>query len=132
MAVISTLPALLSLGLFLPIDAQDIVFGGSGPSAGPGTDYQGCTTIGGPGVGQPCQFPFIYNDVARDGCITEADPEGKAWCSTRVDAEGRHVAGGDHWAHCDATCPLAPRGSGSGPPSSGLTVRITLVCILLK
>ena len=127
MAVISTFAALLSLGIFSVVDAQDIVFGDPGPSPGEEPGSQPCTTIGGPDAGQPCQFPFIYNDVVRAGCITEADPEGRAWCSTKVDSEGRHVAGGDHWAHCHTGCPMsvsAPGGGGAGPSSSAFTVRM--------
>ena len=127
MAVISTFAALLSLGIFSVVNTQDIVFGDPGPSPGEEPGSQSCTTIGGPDAGQPCQFPFIYNDVVRAGCITEADPEGRAWCSTKVDSEGRHVAGGDHWAHCHTGCPMsvsAPGGGGAGPSSSAFTVSI--------
>jgi len=125
MAVISTFAALLSLGIFSVAKAQDIVFGDPGPSPGEGPSSEPCTTIGGPGAGQPCQFPFIYNEVAREGCITEADPEGRAWCSTKVDTEGRHVAGGEHWAHCHPGCPMSasdPGGAGAGQTSSAFTV----------
>ena len=100
-------------------------------------DYedQPCTTIGGPGAGQPCQFPFIYAEVTRGGCITEADPEGRAWCSTKVDTEGRHVAGGEHWAHCHPGCPMSvsdPGGSEAGQSSSAFTVRMRcLKCVVM-
>jgi len=121
MAVISTFAAILSLRIFSLASAQDIVFGDPGPSPGSGSSTQLCTTIGGPDAGQPCQLPFIYNDVTRAGCITEADPEGRAWCSTRVDTEGRHVAGGEHWAHCGPGCPVSVSASG-GQVSSAFTV----------
>merc|ERR1719219_2051672 len=65
-----------------------------------------CLTVGGPGKGKQCQFPFIFSGQSRGGCITESDPEGLLWCSTRVDSEGRHVAGGEHWAHCHPDCPV--------------------------
>ena len=129
MAVISTLAALLSLGIFSLTSAQDIVFGDPGPSPGAGSTTQPCTTIGGPDAGQPCQLPFIFNDVTRNGCITESDPEGRAWCSTRVDSEGRHVAGGDHWAHCDPECPMSVSASG-GQASSAFTVRMSHTLII--
>ena len=124
MAVISTFAAILSLRIFSLASAQDIVFGDPGPSPGSGSSTQLCTTIGGPDAGQPCQLPFIYNDVTRAGCITEADPEGRAWCSTRVDTGGRHVAGGDHWAHCGPGCPMSVSAPG-GQASSAFTVRMS-------
>ena len=134
MAVISTFAALLSLGIFSVAKAQDIVFGDPGPSPGEGPSSEPCTTIGGPGAGQPCQFPFIYAEVTREGCITEADPEGRAWCSTKVDTEGRHVAGGEHWAHCHPGCPVSASesgGAGAGQTSEAFTVRRRcLICVV--
>jgi len=64
-----------------------------------------CTTVGGPSRGKACQFPFIFGGVARSGCISDSDPEGRLWCSTRVDADGVHVGEGGHWAHCSPSCP---------------------------
>ena len=125
MAVISTFATLLSLGIY-SVNAQDIVFGDPGPRPGEeGPTGQSCTTIGGPEAGQPCVFPFIYSGESRAGCITQGDPEGRAWCSTRVDTRGRHVSGGEHWAHCGPTCP----GTAPGGPalSSAFTVRMSRV-----
>ena len=88
---------LLSLLLVGRSLAQDITFGDTEDEA----DQPGpCVTVGGPDRGQDCQFPFIFSGVSRTGCITESDPAGRPWCSTRVDTDGVHVAGGDHWAHC--------------------------------
>jgi len=66
---------------------------------------QSCTTIGGPGKGKPCVFPFRFGGSLRSSCITDLDPEGKFWCSTRVDGGGNHVTGTGEWGHCSAGCP---------------------------
>ena len=29
------------------------------------------------------------------------DPDGKLWCSTLLDAEGKHVGGKGHWGYCE-------------------------------
>ena len=100
---------LLSLLLVGRSLAQDITFGDTEDEA----DQPGpCVTVGGPDRGQDCQFPFIFSGVSRTGCITESDPAGRPWCSTRVDTDGVHVAGGDHWAHCSPDCPHDLRESG--------------------
>ena len=65
-----------------------------------------CVTVDGPGRGKECQFPFIFEDKTRTGCTTDTDPEGKPWCSTKVDSQGVHVGGGGHWAHCSPDCPV--------------------------
>ena len=84
--------------------------------------------MGGPAAPLPCQLPFRFGGKLRTTCITgeqqlrifcidwiltnylpESDPEGKAWCSTRVEGEARqHVVGGNHWAHCGPDCPADP------------------------
>merc|ERR1712088_531162 len=66
---------------------------------------QSCSTIGGPGQGKPCVFPFRFGGSLRSSCITDLDPEGKFWCSTRVDAGGNYVTGTGEWGHCSAACP---------------------------
>ena len=35
------------------------------------------------------------------------DPDGKAWCSTKVDANLNHIHGRDHWGYCGQECFLA-------------------------
>ena len=97
----------LHLGLLYTSSWADdrVIFGDS--DDGSRTSSGGCTTVGGPGAGSQCQIPFVYKGISRDGCITEADPDGKAWCSTRLDSDGVHVANGKHWAHCSQQCPMA-------------------------
>merc|ERR1719273_1114605 len=62
---------------------------------------ESCLTVS----GEQCQFPFIFRGLERTGCITESDPAGLPWCSTLLDSQGRHVAGGGHWDHCQPGCP---------------------------
>jgi len=85
------------------MDSDRVVFSSSDSS----TVQQsgGCRTVAGPAQGQVCQFPFVFGDKVRNGCITDSDPEGKFWCSTKVDVQGNHIANGDNWAHCSADCP---------------------------
>jgi hypothetical protein len=37
-------------------------------------------------------------------CTTLNDPDGRAWCSTKVDANGDHVKNGGFWGHCSQEC----------------------------
>jgi len=114
---------LIHSGLLFTPSWADIVFSDDSDDGGSRPGSQGCSTVGGPGAGSPCQFPFIYKEVSRDGCITEADPDGKAWCSTKVDSDGVHVTNGQHWAHCSQQCPLANiQQSSSASSSSAFTV----------
>ena len=101
-----------------------VIFGGGGGDgkARPSEEFTQCVTIDGPGQGSACQFPFIYKGVSRDGCITEADPEGKLWCSTAVDSDGQHIVNGQHWAHCSPQCPVA---SNPAPAQSSSAFTVT-------
>ena len=38
------------------------------------------------------------------GCITDADPDNRFWCSTKVDDNLEHIGGGGHWAYCSESC----------------------------
>ncbi len=64
---------------------------------------------GGPRVGAPCVFPFRFRGLVFEECTSRADEGGRPWCSTRVDADGRHVSGDGQWGYCDATCRLQER-----------------------
>ena len=100
------------------------------------TPPEGCQTIGGPAQGLSCVFPFVFKGLQRDGCITESDPEGKAWCSTGVDGNGVHIANGKLWAHCSDQCPLDTGASSSsssqGALSSAFTVSANMKHYLTK
>ena len=54
--------------------------------------------------GRLCQFPFTFKETTYTSCTGDDDPSGEPWCSTRVDARGRHVPNGGHWGHCSDTC----------------------------
>jgi len=69
------------------------------------SDTNTCVTVSGPSQGKSCQFPFRFGNKLRNGCITDSDPEGKYWCSTKVDEQRNHIINGDHWAHCSPQCP---------------------------
>jgi len=100
-----------------------VVFSSGQSNVGSGSQ---CKTIGGPSGGQSCVFPFKYNGRRKSSCITDNDPEGRAWCSTLVDPDGNHVIGGGNWAHCGSSCPgYVDLGGGvpSAPVSSSFTVQ---------
>ena len=98
-----------------------VIFGDASPR-------KECVTVDGPGQGSDCQFPFIYKGVTRDGCITEADPDGKLWCSTAVDNDGQHIVNGQHWAHCSSQCPISSTPT-PAQSSSAFTVNIEIINI---
>ena len=43
--------------------------------------------------------------------LVEAD-DNKPWCSTRVDKDGNHVSGGNHYGNCGPECPGMPDTAG--------------------
>ena len=65
---------------------------------------------------KPCIFPFMVLgrssnglNVTYDTCTHILDPDGRFWCSTKVDENGVHQSG--NWGHCDqgdaqGDCPL--------------------------
>ena len=53
---------------------------------------------------KPCTFPFIYEEVKYYNCTVVNDPDGKPWCSTKVDDDGNHVQSGGYWGHCGQDC----------------------------
>ena len=59
-----------------------------------------------------CVFPFTFANRLHTTCTTISGGA-KPWCSTLVDSDGVHVAGGGHWEYCeDQACP------GVGPTAS--------------
>ena len=52
-----------------------------------------------------CIIPFKYKGILKNGCITEDDPDGRYWCSTRVDDNLMHVSGEGNWGYCRSSCP---------------------------
>lgn len=59
-----------------------------------------CYTTGGPDAGYPCDFPFKYRGVSYTECTVVDADDGKPWCSTLTDIEGKHVGGQGNWGHC--------------------------------
>ena len=65
-----------------------------------------CTTTTGPDPNKPCQFPFKYESVTFNQCITHGNEEYEtlAWCSTKVDGSGNHVVGQGKYGFCEPKC----------------------------
>jgi len=62
-----------------------------------------CLTVGGGKTGASCVFPFIYKGVKHNNCILIDADDGKPWCSTKTDQNGKHVGGQGQWGHCPAS-----------------------------
>ena len=48
-----------------------------------------------------CKFPFTYGGTKYYACTT-ADSDGRSWCSTQVDAEGKYIS--SKWGYCESDC----------------------------
>ena len=66
------------------------------------------TTPDGPQVEVPCVFPFIYKGKEYNECTFQKG-DVKAWCSTKVDGNGKHVGGQRQWGYCEKECPVQGR-----------------------
>ena len=66
------------------------------------------TTPDGPQVEAPCVFPFIYKGKEYNECTFQKG-DVKAWCSTKVDGNGKHVGGQRQWGYCEKECPVQGR-----------------------
>ena len=49
-------------------------------------------------------FLHAFRGESTDSCTRDDDPNSELWCSTRVDARGRHVTNSGNWGHCSDTC----------------------------
>ena len=65
------------------------------------------TTNDSPTKDTPCAIPFKFQGKLKEGCITETDPDGRHWCSTKVDEKLDHVPGEGNWGYCTDSCPLS-------------------------
>ena len=65
-----------------------------------------CTTKTGPDPNKSCQFPFKYDGITYNQCTTDGNEENEtlAWCSTKVDNSGNHVAGQGKYGFCEPKC----------------------------
>ena len=48
-----------------------------------------------------CHFPLLV-DKTFDACTNDSDPDGRLWCSTKVDRSGKHING--NWGYCSEDC----------------------------
>jgi hypothetical protein len=55
-------------------------------------------------VAMPCIFPFKFRGKVFFDCTNETDPDGKSWCSTKLDDSGTHVGKGGYWGYCGDRC----------------------------
>ena len=64
------------------------------------------TTDESPDSNVPCALPFKWNGELRNSCITDLDPDGKYWCSTKVSPRTKeHIGGEGNWGWCRNSCP---------------------------
>ena len=65
----------------------------------------GCKTVSGPSPNASCVFPFKFSEITYHKCTTAYFGTDKpAWCSTLVDASGKHVKG--NYGSCEQDCNL--------------------------
>ena len=76
-----------------------------------GTSQRCLTSREGPrnGANKPCAFPFEFQGRLRNSCITDLDPDGRLWCSTKTDQSNKHVGGQGHWGYCPKNCEMGCR-----------------------
>ncbi len=53
-------------------------------------------------------FPFKYDGEIYYQCTDANDPDGKLWCSTKVDEYGNHDQSGEYLGHCGQDCTTKP------------------------
>ena len=44
---------------------------------------------------------ILHTYIKPDISFSIKDPDGKLWCSTLLDAEGKHVGGKGYWGYCE-------------------------------
>jgi hypothetical protein len=69
-----------------------------------------CLTDGGADPGQPCALPFKFKAVTYNKCTWDHAEDGRAWCSTLVDGNQRHVGGKGKWGRCGPGCSNSEKG----------------------
>ena len=58
------------------------------------SDGQKCFVEDQRGETKPCEFPWVLSNQTFLSCTDTNDPDGKLWCSTKVDEETRqHLRG---------------------------------------
>merc|ERR1712216_959137 len=78
------------------------------------THDNGCKTTGGNSNGATCAFPFTYDGVTHNKCISYGS---QSWCATSLDYEQDGF-----WGYCDPdTCNEATRVNGMDVGGQGQT-----------
>jgi len=54
-------------------------------------------------LGNHCVFPFEYEGQTYNQCTSVGSENGRAWCATQVDSEGKVVR--NKWEDCEHSCP---------------------------
>merc|ERR1712204_69973 len=44
-----------------------------------------------------CELPWKFNGKLYNGCTTDTDPDGRFWCSTKINNRQEHDAGSQNW-----------------------------------
>jgi len=65
-------------------------------------DGQDCKTIGGPGKGKACIFPFTWVKTGKTYHECTTDGGAEFWCSTKLNKRGQHLSG--NWGECPPSC----------------------------
>ena len=73
-----------------------------------GEDCSHCMTNGGASPNVKCIFPFFFVGRNQTTCVWGYNTNEKPWCSTLVDANGKHVGGQGKWGNCGPGCPIPP------------------------
>jgi len=67
-----------------------------------------CRTTSGPAQGRACAFPFSFGGKSYQGCARwdfGGPNQGKMWCSTSTDVQGKHINGKGNYGFCSSNCP---------------------------
>jgi len=87
---------------------------------------QNClTTNEGPRKSIACALPWKFNGKLIDGCTTETDPDGRWWCSTKIDENQDHIGGQGNWGYCNLDCPGPAPKTTTPPPTTTTTTTTT-------
>merc|ERR1711936_169592 len=100
---------MLAIGIICVMASFEVSYGQRvGGRLSSQSEGKSCRTVVGEGPvhsqGKFCQFPFTFLGSVRTGCISDTDPDGRLWCSTKLDSAGQHVGQAGHWGYCPPSC----------------------------
>jgi len=100
---------MLAIGIICVMASFEVSYGQrAGGRLSSQSEGKSCRTVVGEGPvhsqGKFCQFPFTFLGSVRTGCISDTDPDGRLWCSTKLDSAGQHVGQAGHWGYCPPSC----------------------------